>query len=78
MKFGLVNNIGQRILNITLIIGMIGIARAYLKPGRTSFFLKILLSLLVGIFIIYRHLMGGDRPAKTLPESDDEEQAAID
>ena len=41
-------------VNGLLIIGMANLSQAYLEPGKRSFFLKILISGLVGIALAFR------------------------
>ena len=58
---------------VILILGLTYLSKAYINPGRAGFFLKILISVLAGVFIIYRRMRENIRLRTAQSESDDEE-----
>lgn len=55
------------------------LTRAYLEPGASSFFLKILISTLAGFVFVFRYiwigvrrLFGGDKPSENKEKKDGE------
>ncbi len=66
------------VLNAFLFWVLAGLARAYLEPGATSFLLKIIISSLVGIVLVFRPVWRSIRLLFSKPDSRKQKQGSED